>query len=80
MTERNQQCLKTLAASILSRTKNGPRVVFLEKATGLFKDCPQDGLYFGKVMSKPKEFIFYGVYDSRCKPEWLLADLNWKGK
>lgn len=80
MTERNSQCLKTLAAEILARTKNGPRAVFLEKSSGLYKDCPQDGLYFGKVMNKPKEFIFYGVYDSLAKASDILSDLSWRPK
>lgn len=68
-----KQDLKAFAAGVIQRTKNEPRAVFA--VDGVFKDVPQDGQYYGKILkSYPNSMI--GVYDTKAEVNWLLSDLT----
>jgi len=77
MTQKNQD-IKAFADGVMQRAKNGPRAVVKELATGIFKDLPQDGVGFSKILKKPDEYSLQGIYDNKCKIQWLYADLGAK--
>lgn len=75
--------LQELASGIITRSKNGPRCLLrrLVDNGGVvevhFSDIPADSVKFQKILQHEKD-SFWGIYDSKAKPEWIISDCSVK--